>query len=103
MQKPNRHLQVIPTGSTRLVRKRDLPEASTVWLGAGFSFLTSAAGVLTACLTLSAEVAVSTRDLLIVTASLLVASVLCFLAHWDVNRGRRIKSFEVEESREEER
>lgn len=36
-------------------------------------------------------------ELWIITAGLLLAASLCFIAHWDVNRGRKIKEREIKE------
>jgi heme/copper-type cytochrome/quinol oxidase subunit 3 len=82
---------------TKNFEKREWPEPSAVWLSAAFFFLACAAGTLTAALTLSPESGVHPSQLWIATVALIVISVVCFLAHWDVNRGRKPKRYEVKE------
>jgi hypothetical protein len=103
MQKRKRQLQPVSSASVRLIRKRSLPEASSVWLAGAFSLLSLAAAVGLACLTLSADAAASPQVLLVIAVALTCGSGLCFTAHWDVNRGRRVESFEIEEDDPPER
>jgi hypothetical protein len=84
-------------GKTRQIREREKPEPSSVWQTAAFSFLTCAAGTIVAALTVSEHAAIRASGLWIVTAGLLLAALLCFAAHWDVNRGRRTRQREIEE------
>jgi hypothetical protein len=83
--------------AVRRIQRRERPEPSTAWLASAFAFLTTAAGTATGSLTLSSGAAVRPLDLWIATAGLLVTAALCFLAHWDVNRGRKAKRYEIEE------
>lgn len=81
----------------RQVREQERPEPSVVWqtLGVAFSGFAFATGL--AALTLSAQLAVRPVDLWIATAGFVLAAVLCFAAHRDVNRGRRSRWIELEE------
>jgi hypothetical protein len=79
-------------GRTRQIRERERPEPSNVWQTSAFAFLTCAAGTIVAALTVSEHAAIQAPGLWIITAGLLLAAALCFAAHWDVNRGRRISS-----------
>ncbi|MGN6216719.1 MAG: hypothetical protein ACTHN7_07160 [Solirubrobacterales bacterium] len=82
----------------RQVRERETPEPSVVWqtFGVAFGGFAFATGI--AALTVAGHTAVRPMDLWIVTAGLVLAAVLCFAAHRDVNRGRRSRWIELEET-----
>lgn len=81
----------------RQVRERERPEPSVVWqtLGITFAGFGFAAGL--GALTASSEGAVRAGELWVAAAGFLLAALLCFAAHRDVNRGRRSRLIEVEE------
>ncbi|HET7508727.1 MAG TPA: hypothetical protein VFJ65_00620 [Solirubrobacterales bacterium] len=74
-----------------------MPEPSVVWQTFGFVFSGFAFATSLAALTLSGELAIRPVDLWIFTAAFVLAAVLCFVAHRDVNRGRRSRWIEREE------
>src|SRR6476646_4023625 len=82
---------------TRVVQEREQPRVSEIWLRFSAGFLFCAIGTCISALTLSQEVEMRPSELWIVTGGLLLAATLCFLAHWDVNRGRRVKEREIKE------
>jgi uncharacterized membrane protein len=83
-------------------RIRELPAPSTAWRGAGAVLIGVAAGLAIFAATLSEEVPISKSTLAWVTAGLCLAmAILCFLAHWDSNRGRRGKTVEIVDERGE--
>lgn len=78
-------------------RKRDRPEPSVVWqtvaiLFLGFAFATGAGALM-----VSKDAAIKPVELWILTGAFFALAITCFLAHWDVNRGRRSKQYETEE------
>lgn len=79
------------------VRERERPEPSVVWqtLGVTFAGFAFASGL--AALTLPGQLALRPVDFWIAMAGFVLAAVLCFAAHRDVNRGRRSKWIELEE------
>ena len=89
--------QVGQESQEKQVEKREQPEPSGVWLTAAFAFLSCAAATLITSLALSPGTAVRSSELLITAASLAAMGVLCFLAHWDANRGRRPKRYLLKE------
>ncbi len=48
-------------------------------------------------LTVSGDAAVKPAVLWVLTGAFVALAATCFLAHWDVNRGRRTKQYETEE------
>ena len=84
-------------GTRRQIREREKPEPSAIWQTLGITFAGFSFAVVIAALTVAEEVAVRPLDLVITAAGLLLASILCFVAHRDVNRGRRSRWIEVEE------
>ncbi len=60
-----------------------------------------AAGAAVTASALSEQVAVSGSVLWTVSAAAAVLAVTCFVAHWDVNRGRRVRQWEIEEEGED--
>ena len=84
------------------VEKLEQPEPSGTWLAAAFAFLGCAASALITSLTLSPGAAVRRSELLVAAAFLVAMGVLCVLAHWDTNRGRRFKRYLVKEHPGEE-
>ncbi|MGN6253547.1 MAG: hypothetical protein ACTHO8_00945 [Solirubrobacterales bacterium] len=81
----------------RQVRERERPEPSVVWQAFGVAFSGFAFATGLAALTLAGRTAVRPMDLWIATAGFVLAAVLCFAAHRDVNRGRRSRWIELEE------
>lgn len=81
----------------RQVRERERLEPSGVWQALGIAFASFAFATGLTALTLSGKLAVRPIDLWLVAAGLVLAAVLCFAAHWDVNRGRRSRWIELEE------
>jgi membrane protein implicated in regulation of membrane protease activity len=61
-------------------------------LFAGFAF---AAGF--GALTVSGDAAIKPAVLWVLTSAFVALAATCFLAHWDVNRGRRTRQYETEE------
>lgn len=90
-------LHSVEPGRGKRVEKLEQPEPSGVWLAAAFAFLSFAATTLITSLTLSPGAAIRPSELLITAASLAAMGVLCLLAHWDANRGRKPKLYLVEE------
>jgi transposase InsO family protein len=84
-------------GTIRRWRKRERPEPSVVWQTVGILFVGLAATGATCALTLPGDAAIAPSELWIMTGALAVLAVTCFIAHWDVNRGRRAKEYETED------
>lgn len=84
-------------GTRSQVRERERPEPSVVWqtLGVAFAGFAFASGL--TALTISRKLAVRPLDLWIAAAGFALAAALCFVAHRDVNRGRRSRWTEREE------
>jgi hypothetical protein len=95
-------LQAVDGSRIRKVEKYEQPEPSSVWLASAIGFLSCAATALIASLTLSPDAPVRTSELLIGAVGLTALKVLCLLAHWDTNRGRRPKRYLVREKSEDE-
>lgn len=72
-----------------------MPEKSDAWLIAGWALLTTTVGVATTAATASERVIVLPQTVWVIVAALLALAVVCFLAHWDSNRGRRFRHYEV--------
>lgn len=98
MPKSKPQLQPVQPSRVRQVEKQEQPEASTVWQAFAIGFLFCAAATLITSLTLSPGAAVRPSELLITAAGLAMMGVLCLLAHWDANRGRRPKRYLIKES-----
>jgi protein-S-isoprenylcysteine O-methyltransferase Ste14 len=86
-----------PPGTIRHWREREKPAASVIWqtvaiVIVGFAF----AGAL-AALTLADNMQIRASELWIGAVAFALLSITCFLAHWDVNRGRRSRDVEIEE------
>lgn len=84
-----------PNGVTHW-RERERPGPSVVWqtvaiVFVGFAF---AAGI--GALTVPPDAAVRVSELWISAAAFATLALACFLAHWDVNRGRRHREYETE-------
>jgi hydrogenase-4 membrane subunit HyfE len=89
--------QSIERSPIRRVEKREQPEPSSVWLTAAFALLSCAAATLVTSLTLSPGAAVRPSELLITAVGLVAMGLLCLCAHWDTNRGRKPKRYEIRE------
>lgn len=77
-------------------RIRELPAPTTVWRGAGAVLIGIAVGVAIFAATLTEEAPISKSQLgWIVAALCLALAALCFLSHWDTNRGRKRKVVEI--------
>jgi hypothetical protein len=90
-----------PDGYTQRItrREREIPRVSAVWQNAGFAIVALAASVALAAGTVPKSVAVNSAVLWTAAAALAVLAATCFLAHWDVNRGRKVRHSEIEEER----
>ncbi len=81
---------------------RELPEPSTAWRGAGAVLVGIAVGVAIFAATLSEEAPISKAALGWIAAALCLGlALLCFLSHWDSNRGRKGKMVEIVDERTE--
>jgi uncharacterized membrane protein len=77
-------------------RIRELPEPSTAWRGAGAVLIGIAVGVAIFAATLSEDAPITKSALAWIAVGLCLSlAILCFLSHWDSNRGRRGKTIEV--------
>jgi hypothetical protein len=76
---------------------RERPAPSTIWQSVGIAVLFSAVGTAVAALTVSTGAPVTSSELWGLTAFLVVLAGTMFLAHWDVNRGRRSRQYEQED------
>lgn len=81
----------------RQIREWERPEPTAVWQTLGILFGGFAFALGVAALTVSGGTAVRPPDLWIAAAGFLLAALLCFAAHYDVNRGRRTRWIELEE------
>ena len=83
-------------------RIREIPEPSTVWRGAGAVLVGIAVAVAIFATTFSEETPVSKSQLGWIVAGLcLLIAALCFLSHWDTNRGRKGKVVEIVDERDD--
>jgi uncharacterized membrane protein len=77
-------------------RIRELPGPSTAWRGAGAVLVGITVGMATFAATISEAAPISKSALAWIAAGLCFAmALLCFLSHWDVNRGRKRKTIEI--------
>jgi uncharacterized membrane protein len=81
----------------REVREQERPEPSVVWQTLGVAFASFAVATSLAALTIAKRTTVRAMDLWIATGGFILAAILCFAAHRDVNRGRRSRWIELEE------
>lgn len=82
-------------------RIRELPEPSTAWRGAGAVLFGMAVAVGIFAATVSEATPISKSALSwALTGLCLALAALCFLSHWDTNRGRRGKVIEIVDERE---
>jgi hypothetical protein len=86
-----------PPAVTRVRRERPLHPPSTIWLSIAFLFFSLGAGAALAAVTVPADAPVTGPELWIVTAGFAALTVTCIAANWDVNRGRRVAEFQIEE------
>lgn len=83
-------------------RIREIPEPSTAWRGAGAALIGIAVAAAIFATTLSEEAPISKSQLgWIVVALCLLLAALCFLSHWDTNRGRKGKVVEIVDERDD--
>jgi hypothetical protein len=83
-------------------RIRELPEPSTTWRGAGAVLVGIAVGVAIFAATLTEDAPISKSQLAWIVAGLCLAlAALCFLSHWDTNRGRKGKVIEIVDERDD--
>lgn len=80
-------------------RERERPGASVIWQTVAVVFLGFAFAATLAALTLTGSMHVRASELWISAVGFAFLAVACFLAHWDVNRGRRSRDVEIEEAR----
>lgn len=85
-----------PTGTVQHWREREEPAATVIWQTVAFFFLAFAIGTGVAALTSDGAGAIQASELWISTGGLLALALVCFLAHWDVNRGRRGREYVLE-------
>jgi hypothetical protein len=79
------------------LREREQPEPSVVWQTVAIFLLGGALTAAFGALMLSEGATVTRGELWVASGTFLAWAATCFLAHWDVNRGRKIKRREVEE------
>ncbi len=86
-----------PDAQRRVTRRiRELPAPTTVWRGAGAVLIGIAAAVAISAATLSEGTPVTKSQLAwVITGLCLALAALCFLSHWDTNRGRKPKVIEI--------
>ena len=80
---------------------REIPAESNVWFNLGVAAMTIAAGAAIAAVGLVDHLRISEAVLWTVSAAAMVQAATCFVAHWDANRGRRVKRSVVEEEAED--
>ncbi len=85
---------------TRVERER--PEPSTIWRGAGGVFFSITAGATLTAIAASEGSVPEVPLSWVVAAASAALAVVCVLAHWDVNRGRRTKRTEILDEVEDE-
>lgn len=75
---------------------REVPDASSIWLHIASAFFTTAVALAISALTLTSGATVTLTVVLLAVAGLFVViAVICLLAQWDSNRGRKAKAFEI--------
>jgi len=86
-----------PDAQRRVTRRiRELPAPTTVWRGAGAVLIGIAVAVAISAATLAEGSTITKSQLAWIVAGLCLAlAALCFLSHWDTNRGRRPKVIEI--------
>lgn len=85
------------SGKVKRWQERERLEPSAVWQTIAIVFLDFAFTAGLAALTVPGNTAIKPTELWIVTGTFAALAVTCFLAHWDVNRGRRTRRYELEE------
>lgn len=86
----------------RRIREREQPEPSVVWQTVAIFLLGGALAAGLGALMLSEGAMITHAELWALTGLFLAWAATCFLAQWDVNRGRKIKRREVEEEIDDE-
>lgn len=86
-----------PEMTLGIIRERERPEPSSVWQTVGIVFVGFAFAGLLGALNISDEAVIRRSELWILTGSFASMALICFLAHWDVNRGRKTREWEIEE------
>lgn len=86
-----------PQAEARRWRKRKLLEPTGIWLIPVSGFATSAIGTTVAALTISATAAIRASELWVATGGLVLAAILCLVAHIHVNHGRKVEEYVLEE------
>jgi hypothetical protein len=86
-----------PEPQRRVTRRiRELPAPTTAWRGAGAVLIGIAVAVAISAATLSEATPITKSQLAWIAAALCLAlAALCFLSHWDTNRGRKRKVIEI--------
>jgi anti-sigma-K factor RskA len=92
-----------PEPQRRVTRRiRELPEPTTVWRGAGAVLTGIAVAVAISAATFSEGTPITKAQLAwIITGLCLALAALCFLSHWDTNRGRKRKVIEIVDESED--
>lgn len=76
---------------------REVPGPSVAWQNAGWTLLAVAFSAGLALVALQQNVPVSATVLWAVSIASAIQACLCFLAHWDSNRGRKTRVIEIVE------
>jgi membrane protein implicated in regulation of membrane protease activity len=86
-------------GNSRTVhiREREQPEPSVVWQAVAIFLLGTALAAGMSALMVSKGAIITGKELWFLSGAFIVWAATCFLAHWDVNRGRKIKTRQIEE------
>lgn len=80
---------------------REIPAESSAWFNLGVTAMSIAAGAAIAAIGLVNHLRISEAVLWTIAAAAMVQAATCFVAHWDANRGRRVKRSVVEEEAED--
>jgi peptidoglycan/LPS O-acetylase OafA/YrhL len=97
----------LPTGETgggslRAVRRvREIPAESSTWLQVALALFGIAFVAATFALTEKDPASISVGEWWIISGALAAIGLVCLAAHWDANRGRKVKQSDVIEEWEE--
>ena len=83
------------------VSNATFPLESTTWLHVALAIFAAAFAAGCLALTQTDRVSISVGELWIICGSLTVIGLVCLIAHWDSNRGRKVKQADVVEEWEE--
>lgn len=86
------------SGSQRVIRRvREMPAESSTWLLVALAVFTIAFAAAALALTQKGPSSISVGEWWTVSFGLTVNGLVCLVAHWDANRGRKIKQSDVTE------